>query len=66
MRRPRAQALSLRFGVDDGTTRTIREVASMLGVTESSVKHLSFKALNKLRKPHIESQLREYLGDEGD
>ena len=61
-----AQALSLRFGVDDGTTRTIREVASMLGVTESSVKHLSFKALNKLRKPHIESQLREYLGDEGD
>ena len=27
-----AQALA-RFGVDDGTTRTIREVASMLGVT---------------------------------
>ena len=38
----------------------------MLGVTESSVKHLSFKALNKPRKLHIESQLREYMGDEGD
>ena len=56
-----AQALGLRFGMVDEKTRTIREVAGELGVTESAVKHLCFKAFNKLRKPNVEKQLRDYL-----
>lgn len=52
--------LSLRFGLEDGAPRTIRQVGEELEISYSTTKHLLFTGLNKMRKPHVAMALRDY------
>ena len=42
--------LALRFGMDDGTPRTLEEVGKYFGVTRERIRQIEGKALKKLRK----------------
>ena len=60
-----ARVLTLRFGLDDGTARTIRQVAEDMDQPYATTKQVLFQAMNKMRKPHVAVSLRDYLtGDE--
>jgi len=63
LRKEEAEVLSLRFGLEDGAPRTIRQVGEEMGVSYSTAKHLLFTGLNKMRRPHVAMALRDYLGD---
>ena len=45
------QVLRLRFGLDDGSSKTLEEVGQMFGVTRERIRQIEAKALRKLRHP---------------
>ena len=55
------RVLRLRFGLDDGCSRTLEQVAVEFGVTRERIRQIEAKALRKLRHPSRSRQLREYL-----
>lgn len=59
------RVVALRFGLEDGATHTVRAVGEELGISFPGTKSLLFSALNKLRRPHVARQLKEYQSDEG-
>ena len=46
------EILRLRYGLNDGRERTLREISEIFGVTGESIRQLEAKALGKLRKPY--------------
>ena len=62
LRTDEAQVLTLRFGLADGATRTIKEVGEEMGMSYATVKQRLYAAMGKMRKPHIALALRDYLG----
>ncbi|MDN6037794.1 MAG: RNA polymerase sigma factor RpoD [Lacticaseibacillus paracasei] len=53
--------LRLRFGLDDGRTRTLEEVGKVFGVTRERNRQIEAKALRKLRHPSRSKQLKDFL-----
>jgi len=56
--------LRLRFGLDDGKTRTLEDVGQLFGVTRERIRQIEAKALRKLRHPARSRKLREYMDDD--
>lgn len=55
------KVLRLRFGLDDGRTRTLEEVGKEFNVTRERIRQIEAKALRKLRHPSRSRKLRDYL-----
>ncbi len=55
------KVLKLRFGLDDGRTRTLEEVGREFDVTRERIRQIEAKALRKLRHPRRAQSLRDYL-----
>ncbi len=53
--------LRMRFGLDDGCSRTLEEVGRHFHVTRERIRQIEGKALKKLRNPKRDSRLKEYL-----
>jgi RNA polymerase sigma factor (sigma-70 family) len=58
--------LRLRFGLGDGTARTIRAAGEEMGISYVRAKSLLFGAMHKMRKPHVARALRDYMSDDAD
>ena len=56
-----ARVLQLRFGLEDGRTRTLEEVGREFGVTRERIRQIESKALRKLRHPTRSRKLRDFL-----
>lgn len=56
-----AMVLRLRYGIDDGETKTLEDVGRMFGVTRERIRQIEAKALRKLRHPSRSQQLRDFL-----
>ena len=55
------QVLRLRFGLDDGRTRTLEEVGNVFDVTRERIRQIEAKALRKLKHPSRSRKLKDYL-----
>lgn len=55
------RVLRLRFGLDDGRSRTLEEVGKEFKVTRERIRQIEAKALRKLRHPSRSRKLRDYL-----
>ena len=56
-----ARVLQLRFGLEDGRSRTLEEVGEDFGVTRERIRQIEAKALRKLRHPNRSKKLRDIL-----
>ena len=55
------QVLKLRFGLEDGRTRTLEEVGKEFDITRERIRQIEAKALRKLRHPSRSKRLKDYL-----
>jgi RNA polymerase primary sigma factor len=59
---PREQrVIQLRFGLEDGRSRTLEEVGKEFNVTRERIRQIEAKALRKLRHPSRSRKLKDYL-----
>jgi len=55
------KVLRLRFGIEDGRTRTLEEVGKEFNVTRERIRQIEAKALRKLRHPSRSKKLKDFL-----
>jgi RNA polymerase primary sigma factor len=58
-----ASIITLRFGLEDGTERTLEEVGENFQVTRERIRQIEAKALRKMRHPSRSRRLRAFLDD---
>ncbi len=58
------KVLRLRFGLDDGRTRTLEEVGREFNVTRERIRQIEAKALRKLKHPTRSKRLRDFVDKE--
>ena len=56
-----AKVLRLRFGLEDGRSRTLEEVGKEFNVTRERIRQIEAKALRKLRHPSRSKKLKDFL-----
>ncbi|MEI4272235.1 RNA polymerase sigma factor [Klenkia sp. LSe6-5] len=56
-----AGVVRLRFGLSDGTPRTLDEIGQVYGVTRERIRQIESKTMSKLRHPSRSQVLRDYL-----
>ena len=56
-----ARVLQLRFGLEDGRSRTLEAVGREFGVTRERIRQIEAKALRKLRHPTRSRKLKDFL-----
>lgn len=54
------EVIELRFGLNDGRTRTLEEVGESFGVTRERIRQIEAKAIRKLRSSHKNINLRDF------
>ncbi len=55
------KVLKLRFGIEDGRTRTLEEVGKVFNVPRERIRQIEAKALRKLRHPSRSKKLKDFL-----
>jgi RNA polymerase primary sigma factor len=58
-----SRILQLRFGLEDGRSRTLEEVGREMGVTRERIRQIEAKALRKLRHPSRSKKLKDFLDE---
>ena len=56
-----AKVLKLRFGLEDGKSRTLEEVGQRFEVTRERIRQIEAKALRKLRHPSRSKKVKDFL-----
>lgn len=56
-----AKVLRLRFGLEDGRSRTLEEVGKEFDVTRERIRQIEAKALRKLRHPSRSKKVKDFL-----
>jgi transcriptional regulator with XRE-family HTH domain len=57
------KVIEMRYGLDDGETKTIETIARKFGVTRERIRQIEADGLARLRHPAIRRSLREMIGD---
>jgi len=58
------KVLILRFGLDDGRTRTLEEVGKQFNVTRERIRQIEAKALRKLKHPSRSKHLKDFMDEQ--
>ena len=55
------KVIVLRYGLEDGSKKTLKEVGQSLGISYPRARQLLASAIKKLRNPEISSRLKSYM-----
>jgi len=54
--------VKLRYGLEDGHPRTLKEVAHVFNITRERVRQIEISAIEKLKHPQMQKKLRKFRG----
>ncbi len=55
------EVVKMRFGLDDGRSKTLEEIGNRFSVTRERIRQIEARALHKLRQPYRNHKLKEYI-----